>query len=73
MMQATNPPATLFWGVVRSLLGILQMAGAIVSVVLCLRNGAMGQTAIAVASTLAVTLISILLFRVMRVGERRLN
>lgn len=73
MMQATNPPATFFWGAVRTLLGIFQMAGTTVSVVLCLRSGVTGQTAIAVGSTLAVTLISMLLFRVMRVGEKRLH
>ena len=57
----------LFFGIVRSLFGIAQMIGAIVSVALLLRIGITRQSVVALMITAALTLVSLLLFRVLKV------
>ena len=59
----------VFFGIVRSLFGIAQMTGAIVSVVLLLRIGITRQSVLALSITAALTLASLLLFRVLKVQE----
>ncbi len=65
--QSSNQPVTLFWTVVRALLGIGQMAGAVTSLVLLIRLGPANITVISLAVTMALTVLSILLFKIVRV------
>ena len=50
----------LFFGIVRSLFGIAQMTGAIVSVALLLRIGITRQSVVALMITAALTLVGVL-------------
>jgi hypothetical protein len=67
MQASINPPAVLFWAIVRFILGIAQMAGAIALAICLYRYGAGRETMIALLGTMGVTVLSILLFRVLRV------
>jgi hypothetical protein len=60
----------LFWAIVRVIFGIAQMAGAIVLAVCLYRYGMGRETMIALYFTLAATVVSILLFRVLNVHGR---
>jgi hypothetical protein len=57
-MLSTNSP-TLCWAIVRILLGVVQMAGAVATLVLLIRFGQARETMIALCATMAVTVISI--------------
>lgn len=72
-MQATaNPPVVLFWGIVRFILGITQMTGAVASAVLLIRLGLATEILVALSATTGVSVLSIVLFRVLKVqGEDR--
>ena len=59
--------AVLFWSIARIVLGIAQMTGAIASAALLFQIGARRETVIAVSSTMIITLVSMLLFRVLKV------
>lgn len=67
MHASVNPPAVLFWAIVRMVLGIAQMAGAIATAVLLFRLGAATATVVALSITMGVTVLSILVFRVLKV------
>ena len=72
MQASVNAPAVLFWAVIRIILGIAQMAGAIVLAVCLCRYGAGRETIIALFVTMDVTVLSIVLFRLLKVqGEDR--
>lgn len=66
-----NPPVVVFWAVVRMVLGIAQMTGAIVSATLLLRLGLARETLIAVSITMVCTLGSIVLFKWLKVQKYR--
>jgi len=57
----------IIWAIVRVILGIAQMTGAIVSAVLLLRVGIAYETFAALIATSACTAISLFLFRVLKV------
>jgi hypothetical protein len=63
---------TVFWAIVRIILGILQMTGAIVSATLLFRLGLARETIIAVVGTAFFTIISLVLFKWFKVQERAL-
>lgn len=63
-------PVIILWAVVRTILGIAQMTGAIVSATLVLRLGLARETIIAVAGTAVFAIISLILFRWLKVQER---
>ena len=69
-MLNTNSPPVLFWAVVRAVFGIAQMAGAIATLVLLIRVGQARETVIALCVTMAVTILSILLFKILKVQNR---
>ena len=72
MQASINPPVVLFWAIVRLILGIAQMAGAIALAICLYRYGAGRETMIALFVTMGATILSILLFRVLRVqGKNR--
>jgi cytochrome b561 len=72
MQASVNPPAVLFWAIVRLLLGITQMAGAIALAICLYRYGAGEETMIALFCTMGVTILSLLLFRILKVqGKNR--
>jgi predicted lysophospholipase L1 biosynthesis ABC-type transport system permease subunit len=61
-----------FWAIVRLILGVAQMAGAVALAICLYRYGAGRETMIALFGTMGVTVVSILLFRVLRVqGKNR--
>jgi hypothetical protein len=60
----------IFWALVRGILGMAQMTGAIVSLILLLRLGPARQTMTAVSLTMIFTLVSIALFRWLRVQDK---
>jgi hypothetical protein len=60
----------LFWAIVRVILGIAQMAGAIVLAVCLYRYGVGWETMIALYFTLGATVLSILVFRVLNIQGR---
>jgi hypothetical protein len=66
-MQTFVDPVVLFWAIVRIMLGIAQMTGAVVSVVFLFRFGAARETLMAVSITMGVTVLSIILFRFLKV------
>jgi hypothetical protein len=68
-----SPPARLFWAVVRTVLGILQMTGSIISVTLLFRLGLVRETLIAVGATGVITLLSIILFKWLKVQEKHVR
>jgi hypothetical protein len=57
----------LVWAIIRFILGIAQMVGAIVLAVCSYRYGAGRETIIALLITMGVTLLSIGLFRLLMV------
>jgi len=57
----------LVWAIIRIILGIGQMAGAIVMAVCLYRYGGGRETMIALYITMGTTVLSLLLFRVLRV------
>ena len=59
----------MWWAIIRGVFGIAQMTGAVVSVLLLLRLGAAHETIMAVSITMLITLISIALFRWLKVQE----
>jgi hypothetical protein len=67
MQASVNPPAVLSWAMIRLILGIAQIAGAIVLAVCLYRYGAGRETIIALSITMGVTVLSIVLFRLLRV------
>ena len=67
MQGSINPPVVLFWAIIRFLLGIMQMAGAIVLAICLYRYGAGRETIIALLITMGLTVLSIFLFRLLRV------
>ena len=67
MQASVNPPVVLFWAIIRLILGIAQMGGAIALAICLYRYGAGRETMIALYITMGVTVLSILLFRVLRV------
>jgi hypothetical protein len=67
MQASVNPPAVLSWAMIRLILGIAQKAGAIVLAVCLYRYGAGRETIIALSITMGVTVLSIVLFRLLRV------
>lgn len=69
-MESINSPAALFWVVVRTLLGIAQMAGAVTTLLLLIRFGQAPETVIALAVTMALTVLSIVLFKIVKVQNR---
>lgn len=69
-MQNTNSPTVLFWAVVRALLGIAQMAGAVTSLVLLISLGPARETVIALAVTMSLTVVSVTLFKIVKVQDR---
>ena len=71
MRASVNPPVVLFWAIVRLLLGITQMGGAIVLAICLYRYGAGRETIIALSLTMGVTLLSIVLFRLLRVQSKK--
>jgi hypothetical protein len=67
-----NPPVILFWAIIRLILGIAQMAGAIALAFCLYRYGAGWETMVVLFITMGVTVVSIFLFRVLRVqGKNR--
>jgi hypothetical protein len=66
-MQTFVKPVVLFWAIVRIILGIAQMTGAVVSVAFLFRFGAARETLMAVSITMGVTVLSIILFRFLKV------
>jgi predicted lysophospholipase L1 biosynthesis ABC-type transport system permease subunit len=72
MQASINPPVILFWAIVRLILGIAQMAGSVALAICLYRYGAGRETMIALFVTMGATILSILLFRVLRVqGKER--
>ncbi len=69
-MQGTNSPGVLFWAVTRALFGIAQMAGAVTSLALLVRMGQAKETVIALAVTMVATVLSIVLFKIIKVQDR---
>jgi hypothetical protein len=69
-MISTNSPTVVFWAVVRSLLGIAQMAGAVASLALLIRVGAAKEMMIALSVTMGITVLSILLFKILKMQDR---
>lgn len=67
MQASINSPAVLFWAIIRTILGIAQMAGAIVLAVCLYRYGPGRETITALLITMGVTVLSIVLFRLLRV------
>ncbi len=67
VQASINPPVVLFWAITRLILGVTQMAGAIVLAVCLYRYGAGRETMIALFVTMGATVLSILLFRVLKV------
>lgn len=67
MQASVNPPAVLFWAIVRFILGVAQMAGAIALAICLYRHGTGRETMIALFGTMGVTVLSILFFRVLKV------
>jgi hypothetical protein len=70
MQVSVNPPLVLFWAIIRLLLGITQMAGAIALAICLYRYGAGRETIIALSITMGVTVLSIVLFRLLRVQDK---
>lgn len=70
MQASINARAVLFWAVIRLLLGITQMAGAIALAICLYRYGASRETIIALSITMGVTVLSIVLFRLLRVQDK---
>lgn len=70
MQTSINPPAVLFWAIIRMVLGIAQMTGGIATAVLLFRLGAAAETVVALSITMGVTVLSILLFRVLKLHEK---
>jgi hypothetical protein len=60
---------TIFWAIVRMIFGILQMTGAIASAALLFRGGVSKEALVAVSLTMVITLISITLFKWLKVQE----
>ena len=69
-MLSTNSPTVMFWAVVRVLLGTAQMAGAIVSLVLLMGMGLIRETMVSLFATLVMMVLSIFLFKVLKVDHR---
>ncbi len=69
-MLSTNSPSVLFWAVIRALFGIAQMSGAVVSLMLLIRMGPARESVIALSATMAVTVLSVLLFKILKVQNR---
>ena len=67
MQASVNSPAVLLWAIIRIILGISQMGGAIVLAVCLYRYGSGRETMIALFITMGVTVLSIVLFRVLKV------
>ena len=70
MQASVNPPAVLFWAIIRIILGVMQMAGAIVLAVCLCRYGVGRETIVALLITMGVTVLSIVFFRLLRVQDR---
>ena len=62
---------TAFGAIDRVVLGILQMTGALVTATLVVRVGVSRESLVAGVITLAVSLVSLSVFRVLKVGEPR--
>ena len=71
MQTSLNSPAVLFWAILRLILGIGQMAGAIASAVLLFRLGAAFETIVTLSATMGLTVSSLFLFRVLRVQGKK--
>ncbi len=69
----SSEPAVLLWAIFRVMLGIGQMTGALVSAVLLFRLGIVRESVTAAAITVCLTLVSVLLFRVLKLHESRLR
>jgi low affinity Fe/Cu permease len=70
MQAAINPPIVLFWAIVRMILGLAQMTGAIVFAACLFKFGPTNETVLALSITAGVTVLSIVLFRVVKVQNR---
>lgn len=70
VQASINPPVVAFWAIIRIILGVTQMTGAIVLAVCLYRYGAGRETMIALFVTMGLTVLSILLFRVLRVQNK---
>ena len=67
VQASINPPVVLFWAIIRLILGVTQTAGAIVLAICLYRIGAGRETMIVFFVTMGATVLSIFLFRVLRV------
>jgi hypothetical protein len=72
VQASTNSPTVLFLGIIRIILGVTQMTGAIVLAIWLNRHGAARETMIIFFVTMGATILSILLFRVLNIqGKER--
>lgn len=72
MQASVNSPVVLFWAIVRIILGIARMSGAIILAVCLVRYGAGWETIVALFITPAVAEHSVVFFRLLKVqGKNR--
>lgn len=72
MQASVNSPVVLFWAIVRIILGIAQMSGAIILAVCLVRYGAGWETIVALSITLGAVVLSVVLFQLLKVqGKNR--
>jgi aquaporin Z len=69
-MQGTLSGKVVFWGIVRFILGILQIAGATAALIIFARIGLQPLAIWVWVATLSLTLLSIFVFRIFKLHER---